>query len=189
MDEEKHLVEMAKNGDNDAFMSLYKIHFEPVYRFIYYKVGNEMEAEDIAQETFLKAYKAIHGFKGDAKFKSWLIQIAKYTIADYFRHKYKHPTIAIEDYLASDPFPYPEDDEEKEEILKNQTQKELYLQNILSKLPEKYRNVIQCRFLENLNLEETAQKLSLTVSNVKILQYRGLKKLQQLCADNNLTWT
>ncbi|MBI2463353.1 RNA polymerase sigma factor [Candidatus Peregrinibacteria bacterium] len=177
MEDDKAFIERARNGDTEAFLRLYDLYFDRIFKFVYYKVGHHEEAEDITQDTFLKAIEGIKNFEGRSKFLSWLMQIAKFTIMDYFRHKYKYPTVELEDYLASfeDNFDFDDDSEAADQKFK-----ENKLRALLSKLPENYRQVLECRFLENLTLKETAERMQTNLNNVKILQYRALAKASQL---------
>lgn len=177
--DEKSLIQQAKKGDKQAFLEIYNQFFDKVFRFIYFKLGSQAEAEDIAQETFLKAMDAIKNFEGKSTLQTWLIQIAKFTLMDYFRREYRYPTTEIQDYLVSTPFDY----KPKEEIVERAGQivgRERTLKDILEKLPEKYRATLECRFLKNLSLKETAEALKTNVTNVKVWQHRGLKKASQI---------
>lgn len=180
MEEEKELVEKARIGDKDAFMELYNRYFHSVFTFVYFKVGNQQIAEDITQDTFLKAMKSIRNFEGKSKFRSWLTQIAKFTVMDYYRKKYRYTTVELEDYLASTPFSADLDGEEAEREAISM-EKENMARTVLEKLPENYRKVLEYRFLESLSLKETAVRLETTPGNVKVLQFRALKKLQDMC--------
>lgn len=180
---ERTLIDRARKGDKDAFLVLYEQYFDRVFKFIFYKVSHQEEAQDIAQETFLKALKGIENFRGESKFVSWLFQIAKFTIMDYFRQKYRYPTVELQDYLAHDEAAFILEDnphEEQNSFSGKVLEKEQLLESILQKLPENYRTVIECRFLQNLTLKETADTMKTTVGNVKILQYRALQKASQL---------
>lgn len=176
MEDDKAFIELARNGDKEAFLRLYDLYFDKIFKFVYYKVGHQEEAEDITQDTFLKAIEGIKNFEGRSKFLSWLMQIAKFTIMDYFRHKYRYKTQELEDYLASfeDNFDFDDDSEAVNEKLKEDK-----IKSLLTNLPENYRMVLECRFLENLSLKETAERMHTTLNNVKILQYRALAKASQ----------
>lgn len=177
---ERTLIDRARKGDKDAFLLLYEQYFDRVFKFIFYKVSHQEEAEDIAQETFLKALKGIENFRGESKFVSWLFQIAKFTIMDYFRQKYRYPTVELQDYLAHDEASFILEDNPENPFPEKVLEKEQLLKSILQKLPANYRTVIECRFLQNLSLKETADTMKTTVGNVKILQYRALQKASQL---------
>jgi RNA polymerase sigma-70 factor, ECF subfamily len=170
------LVKQAQSGDEQALVALYQHYITPIYRYSYCKTSNQQVAEDITSEVFLKMVKQLHGFKSRSSFKNWLYQITKNTIADYWRQHYQNPTISTElvqeiELMKKDESP----DIEQELLLKEQK-----VQKILSQLPENYRQVLELRFIKNYTLLETASTLQITLGNVKILQYRALKKTSEL---------
>lgn len=177
MEDESKFIDRARAGDKDAFLALYDVYFTKIFKFVYYKVGHQEEAEDITQETFLKALQGIHNFHGDSKFLSWLMQIAKFTIMDYFREKYKYPKVELQEYMVCHTDDLDFDSEDEDDASDRHTSQ---IHAILDTLPENYRKVLQCRFLENMNLQETAEAMKTTVGNVKILQFRALKKAAQM---------
>lgn len=172
-DEDRKLVKRAQKGDQEAISTLYRKYLGPIYAFVYAKTGNKQDAEDITQDVFLRAFSAVEGFKFKASFKNWLYQIAKNSVAESWRKKYKTPTVPLEEFLqlsmkeeAAPEGPTPE-------------QAKL-LTKILDLLPERYKAVLEYRFLKNLSIKETAKALALTEGNVKVIQYRALKKASAL---------
>lgn len=174
-DKEVILVNQAQEGNEKALIALYQKYLNPIYRYVFSKVGNVQETEDITSEVFLKVVRNLHSFKGESSFKNWLYKIAKNTLADYWRAHYKKSTVSIEEFLEIDltdkPNPGIGEDIEKEMFKKEQM-----VDKILNILPENYHLILDLRFLKNYSLKDIANELNITISNVKVLQYRALKK-------------
>lgn len=154
--------------EKNVQVRLYQEYRDFLYRWLYSRLGNRQEAEDLCHDAFVRAFAGLKNFRGQASFKNWLFQIAKNLLADYWRKYYRLKTISLEDWL----------DLEKEEIMTDQT-KEAKAQEILSKLEEPYRQVLEYRFLRNYSLKETAEALGISENNVKIRQYRAIKQAQK----------
>jgi RNA polymerase sigma-70 factor (ECF subfamily) len=168
--QEEGLIKKAQNGDPEALSELYRQNIAPVFKFIYSKVGNREEAEDLTQTTFLKMLDALSGFAFESKFRTWLYSIALNTVADHWRRYYKCKEVSLEDFLGvlrKKEFAIDEQDELK---------KEMRVKEILNGLGEDQRRVLELRFLKGYSIQETAAELSMTESNVKVLQHRAIKK-------------
>ncbi|MEI6222349.1 MAG: RNA polymerase sigma factor [bacterium] len=167
----QQLVRQAKAGDEHAFISLYH-HFLPmVFGYCYQRIGHQQQAEDVVAEIFLGAVKGLKSFDGDSSFKTWLFSIAKFKLADFWR---KHDVI---DFLDEERFPdcaSEEECQEDEQDLLAPLRK--VMQTIINKLPEQYRKVVQLRFVEQYSLAEVAERMGITLANVKVLQHRAVKK-------------
>ncbi len=176
--ENHELIEEAKQGNQQAISQLYEEHVREVYRFIYYKVGNREDAEDLTQDVMMAAFKGLKNFRGEAKFRNWCYEIAKRKIADLWREKYKMPTVDIDAVLGIHTSPEFAEDKEEEEA--HQQFKEEQTAHLLSKLKDNYRTVLEYRFLKNYSIKETAEAMDITISNAKVLQHRALKKAATL---------
>lgn len=178
MMEEKAVIQKAKKRNPEAIAQLYQTHNSAVYRFIYYKVGNKEDAEDLAQEVFIAAFDGLKGFRGDASFRNWCYEIAKHKIADLWRGKYKMPIVDIEAILGLYTTQVHTEDrvEKEQEAVAHITQ----VSSLLDQLQENYRQVLEYRFLKNYSIKETAEAMNISVSNAKVLQHRALKKAATL---------
>lgn len=176
---EQELVAAAQQGSESAIQKLYDEYLPPIHRFFYAQMGNREDAEDISQDTLCEAFAGLEKFSGRARFKNWLYQIAKNKLADWWREKYNKPTLTLEDFcpVASEPdiFFDEEDTSTKEADEKSG--------KVLNMLPENYRTVLECRFLKNFSLKETAAIMNTTEGNVKVMQFRALKKASQFVND------
>ncbi len=176
----KKRIKQVLKGDQDAYAEVVEIYGEKVFQICYRMLGNRHEAEDIAQEAFLRAYVNIHSFNINLKFSSWLYRIATNLCIDRIRKKkpdyYLDAEVAGTDGLtmysqiASDTS-LPEDDVESLELQET-------IQREISKLPEKYRTVIVLKYIEELSLNEISKILDLPLGTVKTRIHRGREALR-----------
>jgi RNA polymerase sigma-70 factor (ECF subfamily) len=152
------------------FQAFYQENLGPIYRFVYSKVGNREEAEDLTSQIFLKVASGIDFNRGRQSMQKWLYLVAHATLADYWRAYYRLPTSSLDESLDMGwEGPVEETSAGTNDAAADRVQR------ILQALPERYREVLQCRFLLNLSIKATALRMGLTVANVKVLQYRALK--------------
>lgn len=170
---ERGLVHRAVTGDQKALRVLHRRHLDDVYRFIYSKVGTRADAEDLTSQVFLKMLDGLGDYRGEGDFLSWLLGIARYTVADFWRDRYAVEEVPLERFLFQlsaepqrPPAPNPE--------------KRAWLERILEALPDQYRQVLELRFLRQCSVRETAQAMGITENYAKVMQHRALKKAEQL---------
>src|SRR5262245_24846119 len=99
---DEELVARSKTGDIDSFNQLVKRWERPIFALAYRTLGREEDARDVTQETFLRAFRALSGFKGDAKFSSWLYRIALNLCRDWIRKERRTPVVAIPEGVEVD---------------------------------------------------------------------------------------
>ena len=164
--------------NEQMFQTFYQEHLKSVYRYIYGKVGNREEAEDLTTQVFLKVLHQLD-FERDARsMQKWLFQVARTTVADYWRVQYRLSAASL-DALLDAGWEGPVQEESEQSSYASMTPTER-VQVILLALPEHYREVLTSRFLLNLSIKETALKLGLTEANVKVLQFRAIKRAADL---------
>lgn len=159
------LMNTVRENRKLAISSIYKETLPKIYRYIYFRVYDESDAEDITEEVYIKLMGQINKYDGRESITSWIYQIARTQIADFWREKYKIDRSFLSELLIS-PEPEPENDGKSEEKIKE----------VLMKLPENYAEVLKLRFLQGYSLEECAKKMNISLSNAKVLQHRALKK-------------
>lgn len=174
---DEELVGKITKGDREAFSILYHRYINQVYSYVYSRVGNKEEAENLTSEIFLKAYTNLESFEGKGSFKNWQYAIAKTVVCDYWRDKYKIPTVPLDNLLETvgeTNNPEEDDDEStREKVWRT-------VKSLLERLPDNYRRVLELRFLKELSISETAEELKTSVENVKVMQHRALKKAANL---------
>jgi RNA polymerase sigma-70 factor (ECF subfamily) len=161
--------------DGEEFQKFYAEKFEPIYRYVYSKVGNREEAEDLTSEIFLKAARSIDQQRSPQSVEYWLYLIARTTLADYWRAYYRKPKASLDELLEAGWEGPAEDEPTAMNSIPAQR-----VQRLLQALPEKYREVLICRFLLNLSIKASALRMGVTEANVKVLQFRALKRAADL---------
>ena len=163
--------------DDQQFQAFYQEHLASIYHFVCSRVGNAEEAEDLTSQVFMKAFRHLDYEYNAQKMRNWLFQVAHTTIADYWRAVYRAPTSSLEVLLEAGWEGPPEDD-----ILGMNSSAAERVQGILQGTPGRHREVLTCRFLLDLSIRETAERMGMSEANVKTLQYRALKRAADLNA-------
>lgn len=171
-------VGIAGGANVQEFQAFYQEHIGLMYRFVYSKVGNREEAEDLTSQIFMKAVRGMDTERGSLSMQKWLFQVARTTIADYWRTYYRIASSSLDELVDAGW----EGPAMVEPIATNgaSVQPGEQVRRILQALPEHYREVLTCRFLLNLSIRETADRMGLTEANVKVLQFRALKRAADL---------
>lgn len=169
---------VAPAADLPRLQQFYEENLAAVYRFVYSKVGNREEAEDLTSQVFIKAVKTLDQARAAESIQSWLFQVARTTVADHWRRFYRLRINSLDDLLEAG-WEGPADQRENPHSF----EPERRAQQILAQLPERYREVLTYRFLLNYSIRETAEKMQLSEANVKVLQFRALKKAATLDRD------
>ena len=167
------------DGDVDSFNQLIKRWERPIYALAYRTLGREEDARDVCQETFLRAYRAINGFKGQAKFSSWLYRIALNLCRDWMRRQRRTPTVqAPEDVdladLAAERGP-----SESIETLVGRRQLGRAVAAAMATLPEEQRTAIVLKEYHGLTFQEIAEMQGVPLSTVKTRLYQGLSVVRR----------
>ena len=162
----------AQQGDDTAFSRLVEVYQKPVYNLCYRMLGNAGDAEDAAQETFIRAYKAIKRYDPSRKFSTWLLTIASNYCIDQHR-KRKLPTFSY------DSFENPDIPEKKKgmEALMMQEEYQQQISALLDELKPKDRSAVVMRYWYDYSYEEISEALSLSVSAVKSRLHRSRQTL------------
>jgi len=164
------LVEEADGGNFTAFGDLYSIYLDQIYRYIFYQVKDKMTAEDITEEVFIKAWKAIGSCKGKEKtFSSWLYRIAHNHLINTLRSMKKFISIEKVDLVDfADP---------KQKIETNADYQELL--GKITCLPQNQKQVIILKFIEGLDNREIGKIMGKSEGAIRVLQMRALATLRQ----------
>jgi RNA polymerase sigma-70 factor (ECF subfamily) len=177
--EAKKNVQPGQAGNNhvqtEEFQRFYQQNLSLIYRYVYSKVGNREEAEDITSQVFVKAVHGIDSGRGPEAMQKWLFQVARTTIADYWRARYRLSTSSLEELLDAG---WEGPAETDPDVYTGQPAQ--HVRQLLNALPEHYRQVLTCRFLFSLSVKETALSMGLSEANVKVLQFRALKRAAEI---------
>ena len=150
----------------DVLTRTYQEHIDPVYRYIYRRVANREEAEDLTSQVFLKAVRHLDASRDTLSVRSWLFQLAKTTLADHWRAYYRAPKVSMQ--LMTREWAATATDDRESGAAET-------LRQVLQQLPQHYQRVLSLRFLEGLTIKEAAAEMGITEGNVKVLQLRALR--------------
>jgi RNA polymerase sigma factor (sigma-70 family) len=165
-------IRRVQDGEVELFEGFINIYKKQVYLFVFNMVKSTIyknDVEDFVQETFYRAYKNLHTFKGDYKFNTWLLTIARNIVITEFRKKRELPvdcTILDKSSVVS-----------AESIVISNTTNNLLI-SLLDKLPEKQKTVICLKVFDGLSYEDIAKKLNKTESSIKSLIFRARETLR-----------
>jgi len=169
------LVAQAREGDRAAFDALVRATFADTYTLAYRLTGNEEDAHDVAQDTYLRAYKGLKRFRGDAQFTTWLYRITANCASTYLgrRSKHRHEELTQDTPIADmDRRRDPEDRAATVELRAE-------LKEALRRLPPKLRAVVVLRDIYDLPHEEIAEELGISQSAAKVRLHRARRKLRE----------
>jgi RNA polymerase sigma-70 factor (ECF subfamily) len=173
--EEAALVERAKAGDVNAFAELVRISQAEVYTLAYRLTGNEDDARDVAQDAYLRAFKALKRFRGDARFSTWMYRITANCASSHLsrRSKSSHDELSDDDAMADErPESNPEGMAEAGALRDRMT-------SALAELPAPLRAVVVLRDVYDLPHEAIASELGITEAAAKVRLHRARRKLRE----------
>ncbi|MFQ6122295.1 MAG: sigma-70 family RNA polymerase sigma factor [Dehalococcoidales bacterium] len=173
MQNEESLVRRAQQHDQAALTQIYEENFDRIYRYIVLKIGEKTEAEDMAQQVFLSAFKNISSFKyKQIPFSSWLFRIAHNQVVDYLRKRSKRVTVPLSEALARssiDP--------------RLEVERSLDIEQLVSatkQLTKAQREVISLRFAGELSVAQVAKDMGKSEGAIKALQHSAMVSLRKI---------
>jgi len=168
------LIQRAVKRDSAAFAALYDSNIDKVYRHVYYRLYNQADAEDITQEVFIRAWKAINKYKRTgAPFVAWLIVIARNLIVDH--HKSRKKLVSLEEGKATSNCV-----ETNPEAMTEASLNRSYTRKAVMKLKGEKQKVILMRFIDGFSYREIAKVLNKSEGAVRVIQYRALNDLRRM---------
>ncbi len=184
---DEELVAKSVAGDADSFNQLILRWERPIYALAYRVIGRDEDARDVVQETFLRAFRALPGFKGQAKFSSWLYRIALNLCRDWIRRQKRTPVVAAPEgvdviELAAEQGPV-----ESIEDLVARSQLSETVALAMQKLPEEQRTAIVLKEYHGLTFQEIADLQGCPLSTVKTRLYQGLSVLRRDLESRGMT--
>lgn len=172
---EAELARRASRHDPKAFAELYNAYVEKIYKYIYYKVGNTQDAEDLCEHVFMKAWEAIGHYTWNGyPFSSWLYKLAHNLVVDYYRTR--RDTTPLNTIIAT-----PSEPADPHNAF-HQTLDADELLGAMVKLTAEQRQVIALKFIEGYENAEIAVMMDRKESAIRALQYRALHSLQNILA-------
>jgi RNA polymerase sigma-70 factor (ECF subfamily) len=193
LDDENSLIERVLEGDHDAFPQLLKPYERLIYLSAFSILRTEADAEDVAQEAILKAFKNLASFRRESRFSTWLTQITINEARMKLRKDRRHLYESLDEGQRTDDGDYvPTDFADWREIPSEALeQKELrkVLTDAVAALPDNYRAVLMLRDVQHLSIRETARMLSLSEANVKTRLLRARLQLRDAIAGLGMAWS
>jgi RNA polymerase sigma-70 factor, ECF subfamily len=176
---DEELVTRSIGGDPDSFNQLVLRWERPIYALAYRVIGREEDARDVCQETFLRAFRALNGFRGQAKFSSWLYRIALNLCRDWVRRERRTPVVqapedldALELSAVREPAASIDDLVARRELTR-------IVERAMAKLPDDQRTAIILKEYHELTFQEIAELVGCPLSTVKTRLYQGLAVLRR----------
>lgn len=170
------IIAKAKKGNHQAQNKLMDLFWNDVHTYVFKKIGDDEESEDIAIETFTKVFSKMRLYNADFDFKTWVISIAHNTMIDFIRRSPKH-NVSLDDHNyrieIQEEHPSPE-----ETLIQQQDNDSLRLN--LEKLKPEYKKILELRFLEEKTYKEIAEELGLSMANVKVRILRAKQLLKKI---------
>jgi len=183
---DEELVTRSMGGDLDSFNQLVLRWERPIYALAYRVIGREEDARDVCQETFLRAFRALGGFKGQAKFSSWLYRITLNLCRDWIRRERRQPIAQAPEgvdiiEMASETTP----SESIEELVARREIGQA-VARAMAELPEEQRTAIILKEYHGLTFQEIADMQNCPLSTVKTRLYQGLSVLRRQLERSNV---
>ena len=179
MTTDEELVARSRGGDLDSFNQLVVRWERPIYALAYRVIGREEEARDVAQETFLRAYRALGGFKGQAKFSSWLYRITLNLCRDWIRRERRTPVSQAPEGIDIIELAGETEPSESIEDLVSRRELGRAVAKAMALLPEDQRTAIILKEYHGMTFQEIADLQSVPLSTVKTRLYQGLTVLRR----------
>ena len=174
MDQERAWIEQALGGDQEAFGRLVRAYERPVYNLTYRMLGDSAEAEDAAQETFLRAYSKLATYQPGRKFVNWLLSIASHYCIDVLRRKGRAPQLSLDGPL---PPQWLTSDSPRPDQAVNQKQDRERVRAVLETLPPAYRAAVVLRYWYGMSYREIVATMSTTESAIKSRLHRARRMM------------
>jgi RNA polymerase sigma-70 factor, ECF subfamily len=176
---ENRLLSQAAQGNKNAFGLLYERYQDEIYRYVSYRVGDPIEAEDITSNVFLKTWEYLPKIKKqDASIRNlraWLYRVAKNMIIDFYRTKKPERMTS-----------FIKEDENSTRDSKEPVIPTSRLTKAIMELEPRQQQIIVLRFINQISHKEAAEIMGLNPAHTRILQYRALKKLQEILSDESI---
>jgi RNA polymerase sigma-70 factor (ECF subfamily) len=180
---DEELVARSRTGDTESFNQLVRRWERPIFALAYRTLGREEDARDVTQETFLRAFRALPGFKGDAKFSSWLYRIALNLCRDWMRRDRRAPMVDVPEGVEIHELAADKREVASVEDLAARAELSGAVAEAMEKLPEEQRTAIILKEYHGLTFQEIAELMNCPLSTAKTRLYQGLALLRRYLAE------
>jgi RNA polymerase sigma-70 factor, ECF subfamily len=176
---DEELVALSVSGDQESFNQLMLRWERPIYALAYRVIGREEEARDVVQETFLRAYRGLRNFRGQAKFSSWIYRIALNLCRDWIRRERRAPIAATPEGVDLVELAAEREPAESIEDLIARNDMSRVVARAMARLPEEQRTAIILKEYHGMTFQEIADLQGCPLSTVKTRLYQGLSVLRR----------
>jgi len=181
-EEDRRLVARLRLGEEDAFREFVEIYQERILNVVARVAGGRSDAEDLAQETFLKAFGNIHRFKGNSALYTWVYRIAVNTARDWLAHRRRRPAVSLDALPPGSVDPGDDADGPAEHARREELCRAV--RAALEQLPEPFRTTLSLRELEGRTYEEVAEVLGISLGTVESRIFRARCKLRAILEED-----
>lgn len=170
---DEKLIEKALDGSQSSWIKLVKRYEGLIYNYCLRMTFNQSDSMDLMQEIYLAVYRNLPAYRGDGKFKSWMMRIAANKTTDFLRARGRNPLHQADDIYETDIQSYKSPDSEYEVFAKNQ-----HILKLLKALTDEQRLVVELKFFQHLTFEEISQQSGVALSTIKTRLYTALQQLK-----------
>lgn len=182
------LIEKTKLGERNAFAELVELYKDKIFNYLYRLTGSREDAEDLAQETFLRAYVKIEGFDNTMRFSPWIYRIAQNAAVDMMRKR--KPLVSLDDTPFSDGDGHLswqvacQDPGPEEQVHFQHLKSEI--EEVIMTLPLAYRSVLLLRYTQEMSYEDLSRALDMPITTVKTRLHRAREALRVIMMDRGV---
>jgi len=176
--EESELIEKIKRNDRTAFRTFYEIYKDMVFNICYRLLNNKQDAEDVTEDVFVKAFRSVDKFRGDAKLSTWLYQIAVNTGLNYARKKKIVAWLSL-DFLVGKEESLLDNSQARPDLELEKNESEALVQQAIQSLPPRQRTAVILQRYEGLSYKEIANVMKTSLSSVESLLHHAKDKLAE----------
>jgi len=170
---DEKLIEKALGGSQSSWVTLVKRYEGLVYNYCLRMTFNASDAMDLMQEVFLAVYRNLPAYRGDGKFKGWMMRIAANKTTDFLRARGRNPLHQAGEVLEDEFHSHHSPETEYEEFSENRQ-----IMKVLAELPDEQRLVVELKFFQHFTFEEISQQTGVAISTIKTRLYSALQKLK-----------
>jgi RNA polymerase sigma-70 factor, ECF subfamily len=171
--DDEGLLLLATAGDAEAFGTLYDRYLHELYRYVFYRVGDHHETEDITANAFIRTWEYLPRLSGNGaairSFRAWLYRVAKNLVTDFYRTR---ETVPVPDGFHRD--------EDSVERASDEDARALAVARAIRELKPAYQQIIILRFINQLSHKECAEIMKVSIAQARVLQHRALNKLREM---------
>lgn len=183
IDSDQELAKRARTS-KDAFGSLYERHVTAIYRYVYYRVGNMEDTEDITARVFARALKHIHNYSDRGlPFTAWLYRIAHNVVANFHRDNKRHPSVPLDDIGVEHEVAHDDHADATDLRIDSERERQKLIEAI-RQLPEERQQLVVLKFVQQLQNAEIGQIMNRSEGAIKSLYHRTLAQLREMMGDD-----